>query len=240
MMLRTPARRRGVEILDDPSTDAALAVRSLRDVAKANLLFGGRRAIVSELERLMLGSQSSATLLDVGTGLGDIPASASARLGQKRVSLTTIGVELDGALAREAAAHCTYAVVGSAMQLPFRTGSIDFVTCSQVLHHFAGNEAVALIRECTRVARQAVIVGDLRRSWFAVAGLWASSFLLGFHPVSRHDGIVSILRGFTVADLTELVHRSTGIDPRVRKRLGWRVTAVWQPVSPRQQRTEPA
>lgn len=238
MISLTPARRRGVEILDDPSTDSALAVRSLRDVAKANLLFGGRRAIVAELERLVPASQSSSSLLDVGTGLGDIPSSATARLKRKQVALTTIGVELDHALAREASGKCSHVVVGSAMQLPFRSASIDFVTCSQVLHHFTGNDAVALVRECTRVARRAVIVGDLRRSWLAVAGLWASSFLLGFHPVSRHDGIVSILRGFTVEDLTELVHQSTGIDPRVRKRLGWRVTAVWHPLTAVQSRSE--
>jgi hypothetical protein len=230
-MMLTPARRRGVEILDDPSTDSALAVRSLRDVAKANFLFGGRRAIIAELDRVLPADRSSVSLLDVGTGLGDIPASATARYKRKQVTLTTIGVELDAALAHEASARCTHAVVGSAMQLPFRAGSIDIVTCSQVLHHFAGNDAMALVRECTRVARQAVIVGDLRRSWLAVAGLWASSFLLGFHPVSRHDGIVSILRGFTVDDLTELVQSSTGIDPRVQKRLGWRVTAVWHPQS---------
>jgi hypothetical protein len=239
-MFPTPARRRGVEILDDPSTDSALAVRSLRDVAKANLLFGGRRAIISELARVLPGTQRSATLLDVGTGLGDIPASARAQFERKRIALTTIGFELDASLAREASSRCTHAVVGSAMRLPFRSASIDFVTCSQVLHHFAGQDAADLVRECTRVARQAVIVGDLRRSWFAVAGLWASSFLLGFHPVSRHDGIVSILRGFTVDDLTELVHRSTGIDPRVRKRLGWRVTAVWNPFPAQPSRSEPA
>ena len=40
----TPARRRGVEILDDPAQDPKLAVRSLRDVALANRLFGGHSA----------------------------------------------------------------------------------------------------------------------------------------------------------------------------------------------------
>lgn len=228
-MFPTPTRRRGIEILDDPSTDPALAVRSLHDVAKANRLFGGRQAIIAELNRLVPPNATTISLLDIGTGLGDIPAAASAALQRRNVSVNAIGIELDQALAREASRRCTRAVVGSALHLPFAAASIDFVTCSQVLHHFTGDDAVGLLRECTRVARRAVIVGDLRRSWFAVAGLWASSFLLGFHPVSRHDGIVSILRGFTVDDLGDLVRTSTGIGPRVQKRLGWRVTAVWQP-----------
>ena len=42
----TPSRRRGHEFLDDPAIDAALVVRSLTDVARANALFGGRRAVL--------------------------------------------------------------------------------------------------------------------------------------------------------------------------------------------------
>jgi SAM-dependent methyltransferase len=234
-MLPVPVRRRGVEILDDPATDSKLAVRSLYDVAKANRLFGGTRAIVTELDRFLRDVPGKSTLLDVGTGLGDIPAAASHRARRRNVQLTTIGIELDIALAREASHRCTHAVVGSAMQLPFADASVDFVTCSQVLHHFAGNDARLLLMECNRVARRAVVIGDLRRSWFAVAGLWASSFLLGFHPVSRHDGIVSILRGFTFGDLDELVQESTGVEATVRNRIGWRVTAVWQPTHQRRE-----
>lgn len=223
----TPARRRGHEILDDPSLDPALAARSLHDVAKANRLFGGRRAIVREVGTVIatLPPQSTISLLDIGTGLGDIPA-AAARAAD-HVELCTIGLELTAALAAGAQTRCILAVAGDALALPFAAASVDIVTCSQVLHHFEDEQAAQLLRECTRVARHAVIIGDLRRSWLAVAGLWASSFALGFHPVSRHDGIVSILRGFTRHDLTRMVRNATGATPLVRHALGWRVTAIW-------------
>jgi SAM-dependent methyltransferase len=233
-MSLTPARRRGHEILDDPSLDPALAERSLRDVALANTLFGGRRAVLREvaiiLEALAHTPHAAPrTLLDVGTGLGDIPA-AAARLARSRgQSLDTIGIELAPALAAAAGTRCTFTVAGDAMALPFADASVDIITCSQVLHHFADDEAAHLLRECTRVARHAVVIGDLRRSWLAVAGLWASSFALGFHPVSRHDGIVSILRGYTRPELHTLIERATGRSATVRHALGWRVTATWAP-----------
>ena len=224
----TPARRRGVEILDDPSHDPALAVRSLHDVAKANLLFGGRHAVLREIRRILAARpQAERVLLDIGTGIGDIPASARRVARRHGVTLTTIGLELAPALARAAAPACTWSVAGDALRLPFADGSIDIVTCSQVLHHFDGTEADQLLRECARVAREAVVVADLRRSWLAVGGLWISSFALGFHPVSRNDGIVSILRGYTPSELRALIARATGQRATVRRSLGWRVTATW-------------
>jgi hypothetical protein len=61
----------------------------------------------------------------------------------------------------------------------------------------------------------------------AVAGLWLFSFVLGFHPVSRHDGIMSIRRGFRPGELREIVKGATGAEPRIREYLGFRVTAAW-------------
>jgi SAM-dependent methyltransferase len=231
MSLLTPARRRGTEILDDPGADPALSLRSLRDVALANRFFGGRRAVVGEVTRL-LGAwprDRALSLLDVGTGIGDIPAAVSRAAAQRGIVARTIGLELSPAIARAAASRCTSALAGDARHLPFADGSIDVVTCSQVLHHFDGADADQLLRECTRVARTAVIIGDLRRSWIAVAGLWSSSFLLGFHPVSRHDGIVSILRGYTRDELRALTEQATGCVAMTRGGLGFRVIAVWQP-----------
>ena len=225
----TPTRRRGHEILDDPSVDPALAERSLHDVALANRLFGGRRAVVREVSRLLTREPERTTisLLDLGTGLGDIPHAAQRVAERRGLTLRTIGLELTPHLARAARAACGAVVAGNAMSLPFADGSVDIVTCSQGLHHFEDAEAQHLLRECTRVARTAVVIGDLRRSWFAVAGLWASSFVLGFHPVSRHDGVVSILRGFTNNELARLIETATQRQPVVRRALGWRVTATW-------------
>ena len=68
-----PTRRRGSEILDDPATDPAIRERSLRDVRRSNLLLGGLRAALAEVTRVLPSLGPRGTLLDVGTGLADIP-----------------------------------------------------------------------------------------------------------------------------------------------------------------------
>jgi hypothetical protein len=82
-----------------------------------------------------------------------------------------------------------------------------------------------------RVARERVVVSDLRRSYLAAAGFWAASWPLGFHPISRHDGVVSVFRGFTADDLQRAVRDAVGVAPAVTRRLGWRVTTSWSPAT---------
>jgi SAM-dependent methyltransferase len=228
VILPVPPRRRGEERIDDPALDAAVVVRSLGDVARSNALFGGRRAVLAAVGDALAGLRE-ASLLDVGTGLGDIPLHAR-RLAERRgVRLTTLGVELSEALARAARPRVGHAVRADAFALPFADASVDVVTCSQVLHHFVEDDAARLVRELTRVARRLVVVGDLRRSWLAAGGFWLAAWALRFHPVTRHDGVVSVLRGFTAPELRRLVEGASGRRPTVRRRLGWRVVAAWEP-----------
>jgi len=229
--LLTPRRRRGVELLDAPDVDPGVVTRSLDDVALSNRLFGGTRAVLAELGPVLARLPARATLLDVGTGAGDIPACARGLAARQGVDLTTVGVDTAEELAREVRLRGrTCAVVcADGRALPFADGSVDVVTCSQVLHHFVEDDARALLRELDRVARVRVIVSDLRRSWLAAAGIWLVSYPLRFHPVSRHDGVVSVMRGFTSPELADAVRDAVGCPPDVRRRLGWRLTASWSP-----------
>jgi ubiquinone/menaquinone biosynthesis C-methylase UbiE len=221
-----------VELLDHPDTDPSVALRSLADIRRCNGLLGGTSAVLAELRPEMHAARArgqALTLLDVGTGLGDIPARVR-RVGRGMgVEVVTYGVEISPALAAAARPASGQSVAGDALALPFATGSVDVVTCSQVLHHFEDGDAMRLLGELARVARRRVIVAEIRRSRTAAAGLWLVSWALGFHSVSRHDGVVSVMRGFRSHELTELVERATGRRPDACNRRGFRVTASWSP-----------
>ena len=225
----TPSRRRGIEILDNPRVDPDLMRRSMRDVERANALFGGRRAALAELRVALGKAKGKVTMLDVGTGRGDIPASAVPLAKSMGITLRTVGIDLSLPLVTGVENGNRYVLRADALALPFRDESVDIVMASQVLHHFTEESAPALISEMNRVARLSVVISDLRRSLIAAAGLWLGSFPLGFHPVSRHDGVVSVMRGFLPIELADLVERATGLRPEVHRRLGFRVTTSWTP-----------
>jgi len=231
--LLTPARKRGYEILDDPDVSDALRARSLADVARSNTVFGGWSAVRAELANVLDSrSEKSVSLLDVGTGIGDIPALAVETWRARGLTITTFGVDTSASLLREARDAGLTPVCADALALPFASKSVDIAICSQTLHHFESHEAVMVIRELDRVARERVIVSDIRRSWLAAAGIWLASFPLRFHPVSRHDGVVSVLRGFTPSELRLLVQNAVHHTPVARNRLGFRTTASWVPRTP--------
>lgn len=227
----TPARQRGVEILDDPGVDPAVRERSIADVTRSNRWLGGRRAALLAVRDTVAQLGPSGTLLDVGTGLADIPERVRHDADLAGVELATIGVDEAVSLLRTArdAGRLTHVVAANAFALPFRDGSVDVVTCSQLLHHFENPDAKRVLAEMNRVARDTAVVSDLRRSWFAAVGFWIVSFVFRFHRVTRHDGVVSVMRGFTGRELSELIHAATGSSPIVSHRLGFRLTARWSP-----------
>jgi SAM-dependent methyltransferase len=232
--LLTPRRRHGHEYLDDPAVGAELAARSMGDVARSNRWFGGAHAVLAELDDLIRSAreaagQSPITLLDVGTGLGDIPARVRACAARQGLTVCTVGLDASEALAVAAHNGELPMMRADARRLPVADRAFDVVICSQLLHHFRGDEGVLLVRELDRVARRRVIVSDIRRSWLAAAGIWLVSWPLRFHPVSRHDGVVSVLRGFTTDELSALVRAAVGVNPRVRRHRGFRVAASWAP-----------
>ncbi|MCC6319720.1 MAG: methyltransferase domain-containing protein [Gemmatimonadaceae bacterium] len=222
-----PARRRGHEILDAPDVPETLRRRSHRDIAISNRWLGGSRALSHALRAAFEPFRgTSLSLLDVGSGSGENLDLAHRVAARSSTDIRSVALDVDERLARVCGSRGS-GVCGSALALPFADRAIDVVVCSLLVHHFSGDDLTRVVRELHRVARYRVIIHDLRRSWVAAGGLWLASFPLGFHPVSRHDGVTSVLRGFTERELERLVTDATGTRPMVTRRLGYRLIASW-------------
>lgn len=216
----------GTELLDDLTADAGMVAESLGNIARANRWFGGLAAVRHGLARLLRGRTGPVSLLDVGTGAGDIPRMARDWCDERGIRLVVFGLERHPAAARLAYEGGLQTSIGCGGSLPLRDASVDVVVLSQVAHHLDADSCVAVFRECNRVARIGAIVADLRRSTAAQAGFWLASRVLGFDRVTRTDGVTSLRRGFTAGTLRVLLRRA-GIEARVERRPGSRLVATW-------------
>ena len=220
----------GAELLDDPAADPAAVAQSLRNIARSNRWFGGAAALRFGLQQT-LGSVprgSTLSLLDLGTGQGDLPR-AAVRWGVARgIRFQPVGIELNRVAAALASQAGVPTALGCAGAPPFRDKSVDLVLVSQVAHHLTAESVVHLLRTCDRLARRAVIVSDLRRNPVAAPAFWCGARLLGFDDVTVADGMTSIRRGFTRQELLRLMSRA-GVRGQVARRLGFRLVATWTP-----------
>ena len=209
-MILTPDRIHEEELLDAGAGSDDDVAANLSDLRRINRLLGGTRVVRKALESSLDGSAPEMlSLLDVGTGSADIPAEIARRWTRRGTRGTFVSLDISERNLRVARSRlgvdpAVTLVRADAMQLPFATGSFDFVIASQFLHHFTNNEVVRLLVEFARVARRAVVISDLVRNlvpyWFIrmTGPMLTTSFL------TRNDGPLSVLRAFTAPELREL------------------------------------
>jgi hypothetical protein len=119
-------------------------------------------------------------------------------------------------------------LLGCAGRVPVRDKSVDIVLASQLVHHFTPDAIVTFCQAADRLARLGVVIADLRRSPWAMAGFWLGSRALRFDAVTRADGLTSVRRGFSATELSRLLTRA-GLPARVERSPGFRLVATWRP-----------
>ncbi|HEU5305311.1 MAG TPA: methyltransferase domain-containing protein [Gemmatimonadales bacterium] len=220
----------GAELLDDPGANPAAVAESLRNIARANRWFGGAAAVRFGLQRALhrLAPGRTISLLDLGTGLGDLPQVAVRWGAARGIRIVPVGLERNRVAAGLARAAGLPMALGCAGDPPIREKSVDVVLVSQLAHHLTSDSVVRLFTTCDRLARRAVIVADLRRGPLARPAFWCGARFLAFDPVTVADGMTSLRRGFSRHELRALMVRA-GVNGRVARRPGFRLVATWRP-----------
>ena len=220
----TPKRIYEEELLDaGEGTDDDVA-GSLVDLRRINRFLGGRKVVLRAMSSCLdRANPHSVSLLDVGTGSADLPMAVAESCRQLGLATFIAAVDISERNLRVARGRLGVSpevqlVRANSLRLPFAARSFDFVTASLFLHHFRDEDVVRLLADFGRIARRAVIVNDLVRNlvpyyFTRIAGpILATSFL------TRNDAPVSILQGFTAAEMNELARRA-GLKTREVKRM---------------------
>ena len=144
---------------------------------------------------------SKLSVLEVGSGLGDVPLSAKCKLAR-------LGIELQITLLDRLWSHLPAggpaSVSGDAMRLPFRNASFDVVSCSLFAHHFEPAELPHFVSEALRVSRQAVLINDLVRSPLHLTLVYLGLPLFRSR-ITWNDAPASVRRAYTVSEMRALL-----------------------------------
>ena len=186
----------------------------LREIAFINRYFGDRRALkktlLCEIEREDLREFN---ILDVGCGSGELLrmiAEFAAKSGRK-ASLT--GIDLNPISSSTTHIQSINfaeiaSVQGDAFQLPFADDAFDYAISSLFFHHLTDEQIPDVLKEMSRVARRGILVIDLHRDPVAYVGYKILCTVFRISPLVRHDGSLSIKKGFRSAELVDLAVRA--------------------------------
>jgi hypothetical protein len=84
----------------------------------------------------------------------------------------------------------------------------DFIFTNHFMHHFPDSELPDLLGLVHRKTRIRFLMNDLKRSRLSYLGFTLFATLFLHNSFAGYDGGLSILRGFTSAELQELVSHS--------------------------------
>lgn len=200
------ARSAAPELMDDPSVDYETFRDCLVDLARVNVLTLAHRPTLAFLDRLRAAGRLPAgrplTIVDVGSGYGDLLRAVAGWAGRNGVAVELTGLDSNPWSAR-AAAEAT----PPGMPVAWETSDVfaaerdaDLVLSSLFTHHLPDEALARFLGWSEKTARLGWFVNDLRRSRFSYEGFALASRLLGMHRFVRHDGPVSIARSFVEAD----------------------------------------
>jgi 2-polyprenyl-3-methyl-5-hydroxy-6-metoxy-1,4-benzoquinol methylase len=210
-----------VELMDDPDCDLDALERTYRHFALVNGLVAGWRRVYRRRIRPLLAASPDGRLsvLDIGSGAGDVPRALAAWARRDGYRLDILAVDPDPRAHAIATTERRSPVPGPAAErddtLAFdRTTSraladegrrFDLVLSNHVLHHLEPGDLADLLDDSARLATTLVLHNDIARSRVAYL-LYAVATLLPFRgSFIHHDGLLSIRRSYRADELGRAV-----------------------------------
>lgn len=198
------------ELMDNAPCTFADYRACLDDLERVNRLSLAYRPTLRFLDRLAatgrLPADRRVHVLDVGCGAGDMLRRIGAWAQKRAIPVDLTGLDADPRAARAACRRGEPIRWVSADVLDYRPSRpVDVVVSALFAHHLDDDAVVRFVAWMERTARHGWFVNDLHRHAVAHLGFRAWARLAGWHRFVRHDGPVSIARGFRRADWQRLL-----------------------------------
>jgi 2-polyprenyl-3-methyl-5-hydroxy-6-metoxy-1,4-benzoquinol methylase len=198
-----------VELMDDPGCDPERLDRTYANFRFVNAIVSGWRGMYRREIRPELSRTRERTLLDIGSGGGDVARALARWAARDGLRLHVTAIDPD------ARAHAYATGLPEMPGLAFRRAlsselvaegaRFDFVVSNHVLHHLSREQLGGLLADSEHLAAGRVLHSDIERSRFAYLGFGLGSWPFFRRSFIRDDGLTSIRRSFTRAELRAVV-----------------------------------
>ncbi|WP_419759711.1 methyltransferase domain-containing protein [Acidisoma sp.] len=196
--------------MDETTTSPEDYARCLADLETVNRITFTHRPTLRWLDEATASLRPGApiSILDVACGHGDLLRAIHRWSVKRGISAKLEGIDLNPRSAVAAAL-----ATPPEMAINWRIGDVfkyrpesppDFIVSSQFSHHLDDLQVVAFLAWLERNAAWGWFVADLHRHAVPYYGFRLLARLMGWHPIVRYDGTISIARGFRRQDWERL------------------------------------
>jgi len=197
------------ELMDDPECDPTRLRRTLERFAIVNRLVAAWGIVYrTHIRAALRAAGGRARILDIGCGAGDVLRFLLARARADGFSAKGVGIDpdqrsLEVALARPRSPGLEFMQARSA-ELVAAGERFDIVISNHLLHHLTPAEVTALLTDSQLLAERVALHSDIARGRIAYAAFAVAVAPLATGTFLRTDGLRSIRRSWTPAELATL------------------------------------
>lgn len=195
------------ELMDRQDADPRRLKRTIEQFDLINRLFSAATRLFKRhiLPTMLADKEREWTILDFGSGGGDIDRALVRLCRKKGVKVKITALDLDPRVLPWAKELCKdypeiHPIAGSVFDLATH-GDFDFIISNHTLHHFTYPQVRLAVELCKNHARYGILLNDLSRSIWGYIGYTIFTGLFLHRSLAFYDGRLSIRRGFTVAEL---------------------------------------
>lgn len=221
-------RHDGPELMDSEDPPSPELARTLAELDVINTFLGGHATTCAALDALVPPGRRTLSVLDVGCADGRAAVVIQDWARARGLEAEVHGIDLSATSIGLAAARRRPGLSFSRrdlFELP-QTPSYDVVHAGLMLHHCPGSSAGRALRAMFGLARLGVAVNDLHRHPAAYHGVSLLTRAFSRDRLIRHDAPLSVLRGFSRAELEGLCRDADLPAPELRWRWAFRWAMV--------------
>ncbi len=199
------------EMMDNFTLNASIINPIMDELEVVNKLLGGYHVFFNAFKKLQLKEGMSVS--DWGCGGGDSLRMIAKWARHKDLELDLVGIDAtDAAIAYAEEKAIAYPEIhfikSDVLSEKLNSNQFDVVISSLFTHHFEDESWIVLIKKMLDCSKQAVIINDLHRHWFAYYSIGFLTKIFSKSIMVKHDSMLSVLRGFTKKELINLLKKA--------------------------------
>jgi hypothetical protein len=223
-----PRRIDAPELLDMGAGTLDDVRENFADLWRINRYLGGVSAVTQHLYPRLRQHQEPVTVVDIGSGSADIAGEIKRWAEQQTIDLKLLGLDVSArhlAIAQNQRLSLKF-IQADGLNLPFSSQKVNYFTSCLFLHHFSPEQVVKLLARTYELARHGIIMSDIVRGYLPQIAFKLGQPIFAHNFLTQHDGMVSIRRAYTPAELRQLAQAAGLHNARVYQHFPWRMTLV--------------